>query len=112
MVLDIILGVVLLAFGIASVYFSAESDLADAHFLIVLLIGVAAIVGGGYILVSRIALGMLLTKVAGIILAIVGFFLVINFPDITDYQKEGMTKTGVFIGLIMLILGVYLALFF
>ncbi len=111
MVLEIIGGAVLLAFGIAAVYFTIDGDLSDAHFLVILLLGFAAIVGGGWILITRITIPVILTKVAGLILAAIGVFLTVDFPDIKDYQREGMGIAGLFIGLIFLILGVYLLIF-
>ena len=111
MVLDIIGGAVLMAFGIAAVYFTVDGDLSDSKFLMVLLIGVAAIIGGGWILITRITIPVLLTKIAGIILTALGFFLTVDFPDITQYQKEGFGIAGILLGLFFLILGVYLLIF-
>ena len=111
MVLDIIIGSVLVAFGIAAVYFTIEGDASDSRFLILLLVGIAAIIGGGWILVTRITIPVLLTKIAGLVLAAIGVFLVIEFPDIGDYQKSSMSVTGIFLGLIFMILGVYLLIF-
>ncbi len=111
MVFDIILGAVLLAFGIVAVYFSVEDSGNESKFLMVLLIGIAAIVGGGWILVTKITIPVLLTKIAGLILAAIGIFMVIEFPDISEYQRPSMSTTGIFLGLIFLILGVYLLIF-
>ncbi|MBI3190362.1 hypothetical protein HYZ41_01515 [archaeon] len=111
MVLDIIGGAVLLAFGILSVYYTIDGDLKDEKFLIILLIGIAAIVGGGWILITRITLATLLTKIAGLILIVIGIFMAFEFPDVSDYQDADMSKTGIFIGLIFLIVGIYLLIF-
>jgi len=111
MVLDIIAGAVLLAFGIVSVYFTIESGEKESRFLIIFLLGIAAIIGGGWILITRITIPVLLTKAAGLILAVIGFFLVFQFPDITDYQPKGFGKAGVLLGAILLILGIYLLFF-
>lgn len=51
---------------------------------------------------------MLFLKILGIILIIVGFLIVKNFPGISHYQLEKMTWTGIFIGLIILFAGVAL----
>ncbi len=47
-------------------------------------------------------------KIIGIILVIVGFFIVKDFPGISNYQLEKMTWAGVFIGLIILFAGIAL----
>lgn len=112
MVLDVILGSVLLAFGIVAIYFSTENSDGDSNYLVVLLISLAAIIAGGWILITRITIPVLLTKLAGLVLAAIGAFLVFQFPDITDYQKKGMGITGILLGFVFLILGVYLLIFY
>lgn len=112
MVFEIIIAAVLIAFGLYAIYMSAESDLDDKELLIVLLIGAAALIGGGWIILTKLTLAIILTKLAGLILAGVGIFLVIGFPDIMgEYQLAGMSKAGVFFGLILIVLGLYLLFF-
>ena len=55
---------------------------------------------------------LLMMKTSGLILAVMGFFLAVQFPDVSDYQREGMTKAGAFIGLAMILLGIYLVIFY
>jgi len=45
-------------------------------------------------------------KVIGFILAVVGFLILKFFPDISGYQKEGMTLSGILIGVIIILIGV------
>jgi hypothetical protein len=111
MVFDVLIGAILLAFGIVAVYFSIESGEKESQFLIILLLGLAALIGGGWILVTKITIPVLLTKVAGLILAALGIFLAFEFPDITEYQRAEMSKTGILVGLILVIIGVYLLIF-
>ncbi len=111
MVFDIIGGAALLAFGIIAIYYTIEGDLKDAHFLVMFLLGIAAVIGGGWILVTRITLPIILTKIAGLILTLIGIFMTVNFPDVQDYQRHGMGLTAIFIGLIFLIVGIYLLIF-
>ena len=112
MVLEIVLAAVLIAFGIVSIYFTIESDANDKKMVIVLLIGAAAIIGGAWIILIHVSLAVLLTKLAGLILAGIGVFLIFGFPDIMgEYQRESMSKAGVFFGLILMIIGAYLLFF-
>jgi len=111
MVLEIAGASVLVAFGLLVMYWSAEEGFDDKRIIMIFLIGLIAIIAGGWIIFSRITLATLLTKIAGIILALVGFFLVTGFPDVEDYQPMGMSKVGVLIGLVMLIFGLYLIFF-
>ncbi len=110
MVLEFIVAAVLLAFGFMCVYFSIEQRLKDKNLLIFLLGGILCMAIGGWIVMSKLTVGFLLKKIAGIFLTAVGAFLVMGFPDVTDYQKEGMTKLGIFIGLVLGFLGVWLLL--
>ena len=111
MVLDIIGAAVLMAFGILAVYFSIDSDIRDSKFLLILLIGIAALIAGGWILVTKLTIAVLLTKIAGIILLVLGLFLLVEFPDIMQYQVGGFSKTGVFFGIVFFIVGVWLLIF-
>ena len=54
---------------------------------------------------------VLLRKILGLIMFILGYFLISKFPDITDYQLEKMTLFGIFIGLILFFSGLYWLLF-
>lgn len=112
MVLEIILAAVLIAFGVLSIWLSINGDVNDKNLIIILLVGVAAIVGGIWIILTHITLWILLAKLAGLILVGIGVFLIIGFPDVADYQRPDMSSTGVFIGIVLLIIGAYLLFFY
>lgn len=112
MILEVAGAAVMIAFGILAIYFSAGENMGDSQMLIVLIIGLILVIAGGWIIVTQISLVALLAKIAGIIFAFFGFFLIWGFPDITQYQGEGMSKFGIFLGVIFFILGIYLLLFF
>jgi hypothetical protein len=112
MVLEIIGAAVMIAFGLLSIYFSAEEGYSDAKMMCILFIGVILVVGGGWIILTRISIALLLAKIAGIIFAFFGFFLIWGFPDITQYQSEKMSKAGILMGAIFFIVGIYLLFFF
>ena len=111
MVLDIIGAAILIAFGLLIIFFSAESKTGDEKFMLIFLLGIACVVIGAWIIITKITLAVLLKKLAGLILAGVGFFLVTGFPDITQYQNEKMGITGVFIGIVLIIVGLFLLFF-
>ena len=110
MVLDIIGAAVLIAFGFIAVFFSVN-EAGDEKFLLILLIGILAVFAGGWILISKLTLAVILQKTAGLILAGIGLFMVIGFPDVSEHQRKEMSFAGVLIGLIMLIAGAYLLIF-
>ena len=51
---------------------------------------------------------MVLLKLVGIGLIIFAFWLVRYFPGIAQYQKTGLTKSGVFIGFLSALIGLIL----
>lgn len=51
---------------------------------------------------------MVLTKIFGLASSIAGILLIISFPSITDYMPEDFARAGIFIGIILLALGIYL----
>lgn len=110
MVMEIILAAVLLAFGILTIYFAIESEAKDPKLMLILVLGVICIVAGSWILIKNLTLGWIFGKLAGLGLIGFGLFMVIGFPDIRTYQRAGMGKAGVFLGLIALIIGIYLLL--
>lgn len=111
MVLDIIIAAVLIAFGILSVYFSIEEGEKDETLLIILAIGAASLFIGLWLLVTKLTLALLLRRLAGLFFTFIGAFLVFGFPDITDYQRKEMSRAGIFIGLIVAVIGIYLLFF-
>ena len=112
MVLEIIAAAVLIAFGLFTIYMSAESELNDKNLILVLLIGIAALIAGGWIMLTHLTLAIILTKLAGLILFGAGLLLIFGFPDVMgEYQLAGMSRAGIFFGLILLILGAYLLFF-
>lgn len=52
----------------------------------------------------------MLLKILGIILVVIGFLVMKFLPDIS-YQRPEMLATGLFIGAIMLVLGIALIIF-
>lgn len=111
MVLEIIAAAVLIAFGLLSIYFSVSEGEKDETLLLILAIGTAALILGLWLLITKLTLPLLLRKLAGLFLALAGGFLVLGFPDISEYQRFGMSKAGIFLGLIILIIGIYFLFF-
>ena len=111
MVFEIIVAAVLIAFGMLSIYFSIEENVGDNKLLLILVIGILSVVAGLWLIVVKITLAVILKKIAGLVLTGFGLFMVISFPDITDYQLQTFSFSGVFIGIIVLVIGVYLLLF-
>jgi len=56
-------------------------------------------------------IAMVLLKLLGVLLAIVGFFILKLFPDISVSQRPEMLASGLFIGAVLLVVGVALVIF-
>lgn len=111
MALEIIVAAILIAFGLLSIYFSIEEGMGDNRLILVLVVGLLSVVAGLWIIFTKIALAVVLTKIAGLILAGFGLFMILGFPDIPDYQYEGFAFSGVFIGIVVFVIGLYFLLF-
>jgi len=49
-----------------------------------------------------------MNKIAGIILIIAGIGMIIGMPGTLDYQLEAFSKTGVFFGILLVLIGAIL----
>jgi hypothetical protein len=106
---EVIAGAVLLAFGLLVIYFSTQGSKTDEIYFLSLLVGIVCVVAGGWIILSTVTLALILKRLAGLILAGIGVFMLTGFPDVSpDYQPVAMSKAGILIGLILLIIGIYL----
>lgn len=54
---------------------------------------------------------MVVLKVLGVILAIVGILILKVFPDVGSYQRPEFVASGLFIGAILLVVGIALLIF-
>jgi hypothetical protein len=53
----------------------------------------------------------MILKFLGLLLIILGFFILKFFPDIDRYQRSEMTVTGILIGAMFLLVGILLVIF-
>lgn len=100
---------ILIALGIFILYF-LDRDIEDKKMYVALFGGGALVLGGIYLLFYTIPADIIKRKVIGLFLSIVGFWMTFKFPGATEYQGE-MGYTGILLGLVMLIFGIYWLLF-
>lgn len=116
---DALLGALLIALGVFALWALGPRQLTkkiltgNAGLWFGLLVGLALILGGGWLLFRDISLEAIRNKLIGLVLFAAGFFFVFHFPDITGlrHQPERMSRFGIFLGLFLLILGLYMLLF-
>jgi len=53
----------------------------------------------------------MIIKFFGVLLLFVGFLVLKYFPDVSTYQKKGMTLSGILIGIIFFLIGIGLIIF-
>ncbi len=111
MVLEIVIAAILIAFGLLSIYFSIEEGMSDNRLILILVVGILSVVAGFWLIITKFTLAVLLKKLAGMILSGFGLFMILGFPDIPDYQYQGLAFSGVFIGIVIFVVGVYFLLF-
>lgn len=111
MALDILLAGVLIAFGIMTVYFTIEQRISDQKLMAIFVLGLLCVGAGLYVLIKTVTLVVILRKLAGVAVAAVGLFFVVGFPDVRQYQRQDMSRTGAFIGIVMLVIGIWLLFF-
>ncbi|HLC51074.1 MAG TPA: hypothetical protein VJH90_01735 [archaeon] len=54
---------------------------------------------------------MVLLKILGIVLIVVGYFLIRLFPDEGEAQSGGFTMSGIILGAALLLIGIGLLIF-
>ena len=85
--------------------------MSDVKLMLIIVLGAVCIGVGGWNLILKVTLGLIIKKIAGLVLAGIGLFLITGFPTTSDYQPHDMSRAGVLIGLILFILGVWWLLF-
>lgn len=111
MVLEIIVSAFLIAFGLLSIFLSIEEGVSDPKLMLILILGAGCLIAGSWLLIDTLTLGLIIRKLFGIVMSGLGLFMLIGFPDIMEYQREDMSRAGIFIGLFMLVIGIYFLLF-
>ena len=73
-----------------------------------ILIGLAVIAVILLIVSALVGLIIVLSKAVGMLLILAGIFLIIFFPDIAEAQPHEMSKTGIVLGIALIIVGILL----
>ena len=111
-IIDVIVAAILVAFGVLTIFFMSETKMNDTKATAMLIISVVLILIGGWLFISSVGIFFIIQKIIGLILLGVGIFMIVGFPGtMGEYQPKGMAKTGIFIGIILIIIGAYLLFF-
>jgi hypothetical protein len=66
------------------------------------------------VVTTLVGIVLLVKKALGLLLILFGIFLLIGFSDVSsqqDYQWPSMTKKGIYLGIIAVLLGLYFLIF-
>jgi hypothetical protein len=91
--------------------YKASKDKGYQQAYALIIFAIFAVVLVWLLIVNTFGLGLILQKMAGLILLIFGFFMLVRFPTSADWQPEGFFWLGVVIGLFSTFLGIYWLLF-
>lgn len=83
----------------------------DKYMYLALIIGIILVVFGGWMLTKAVSAAVLKRKFWGFLVAAFGSWMVFGFPSTSEYQTDQFGYTGILIGLVALIGGIYLLVF-
>ncbi len=108
---SLLLSAILIGVGLFLAFLIEKLKGNDTRMYIALLASIVLIIAGGWLLYSTVSAEILQRRFWGIIITLFGAYMVFGFPSTTEYQTEGFGYTGVLIGIVSLIGGIYLLLF-
>ena len=103
----------LIGFGLFIIYILViknDKNFNDLNFQKNVIIGLILFGVGSYIIFSAIPSAVLTKKLIGLVLTLLGFFLVFKFPYTGEYNR-GFEVTGIFFGVVILIVGLIMLIF-
>ena len=87
MVIESIVAAIFIAFGILLIMFSVEHGINDKQTMGVLILGILSSIAGGWIFFTFITLEFVIAKIVGVLMLLVGGFLIFGFPDASQHQR-------------------------
>lgn len=113
-----IIGAVLIAIGIfLFIFLGSIRAWGNTAMWVSILIALASILGGGSLIAATVSWEIIRIKIVGLVLVLFGVFMFGYFPGISQiypsrYQPMAMGRFGMFLGLVSLLVGIYLLVFF
>lgn len=109
--MSLFLSAVLIGLGLFLAFLIEKTKGDDKKMYIILLLSVALIASGGWLLYKTVPSDILKRRFWGILITLFGGYMVFGFPSTAEYQTEAFGYTGILIGLVALIGGICLVLF-
>ncbi len=109
--MSLLLSAILIGIGLFIAFMIEKLKGDDIKMYLALIISVILIVAGGWLLFTTVPAELLKRRFWGIAITLFGGYMIFGFPSTEEYQTASFGYTGVLIGLVALIGGVYLLLF-
>lgn len=109
--MSLLLSAILIGVGLFIAFLIEKLKESDKRMYLALFASIILIVAGGWMLYNSVSAELLRRRFWGILITLFGAYMVFGFPSTSEYQTEGFGYTGILIGLVSLIGGIYLLLF-
>lgn len=108
---ELFISAVLIGIGLFLLFLVEKLRKGDLYMYAALIIGILLVAGGGWLLSRTVPAEILKRKFWGFLATLFGGFMIFGFPSTSEYQTPQLGYTGVLIGLVALIGGIYLLIF-
>ena len=108
---DLFFSAVLIGAGLFLLLMIEKLKKDDLHMYAALIIGIILVVFGGWLLTKTVSAAVIKRKFWGALITLFGSWMVFGFPGTSEYQTNEFGYTGILIGLVALIGGIYLLVF-
>ncbi len=112
MLLAGMLGMALIVLGLWVIYFYVSTEEVDNSKAFMLMSFASFLMVAGVFLISTdISIQTISRKIYGFMIMLLGAYLGVGFPDMSDYHPKQFDMLPMFIGFILMAIGVYLLVF-
>ncbi len=109
--MSLLLSAIFIGVGLFLAFLIEKLKASDKKMYLALFFSIALIVLGGWMLYTSVSAELLKRRFWGILITLFGAYMIFGFPSTTEYQTTEFGYTGILIGLVSLIGGIYLLLF-
>lgn len=108
---SLFISAVLIGAGLFLIYIVEKQKKGDTYMYAALFAGALLVIAGGWLLSNAVSAAVIKRKIWGFLIMLFGGFMTFGFPGTTEYQPVEFGYTGILIGIIALVGGIYLLVF-
>ena len=109
--MSLLLSAVLIGLGLFIAFLIEKLKGDDKMMYLALISSIVLIVAGGWLLYTTVPAEIVKRRFWGVLITLFGGYMIFGFPTTEEYQTAAFGYTGILIGLVSLIGGIYLLLF-